>query len=137
MFFINKQDIPNDRFKDITYAKFVCDYRPGKSEPNRTRLTMGGDRINYPGEVGTPTADLLLVKILFNSIISTHGARCMTADIKNFYLNTPMQRYEYLRIRLSDIPQEVITEYGLLNKVAADGYVYLEVRKGMYGLPQA
>jgi len=34
----------------------------------------GGDRINYPEDVGTPTADMTLVKILLNSIISTKDA---------------------------------------------------------------
>ena len=70
---MHKKDIPQDRFKDCTYGKFVCDVRPTKAEPNRTRLTVGGDRINYPEDVGTPTADMLLVKLLLNSVISTKG----------------------------------------------------------------
>ena len=45
---------------------------------------MGGNIINYSGDRGTPTADMLPLKILFNSIISTEGTRFMTADIKNF-----------------------------------------------------
>ena len=42
-------------------------------------------------------------------------------------------------MRLSDIPHEVIQEYKLhdLRKVTADGFIYVEVRKGLYGLPQA
>ena len=119
------------------YVRFFCGVRPQKAEPNRTRLTIGGDRINYPGEVGTPTADMLLVKILFNSVISTDGAKFMTADIKDFYLNTPLQRYEYVRLRLPDIPDEIIAEYNLMNVATPDGSVYIEVQKGMYGLPQA
>lgn len=75
--------------------------RPEKAEPNRTRFTAGGDKINYPFEVVTPTAEMLVAKILFNSIISTPGARFMTMDISNFYLMTPLLRPEYLRIRLS------------------------------------
>ena len=58
----------------------------------------------------------------------------MILDIKNFYLETPLERYEYLRLKLSDIPDDVINEYDLKPKVV-DGYVYLEVRRGMYGLP--
>ncbi len=61
----------------------------------------------------------------------------MTLDLKNFYLNTPMTRYEYVRIKIDDIPEETIIEYNLQDKVASDGHVYVEVRKGMYGLPQA
>ena len=60
----------------------------------------------------------------------------MTADIKNFYLNTPLTRHEYVRLKLSDIPEEVIQEYKLQEKANADGSVYIEIRKGMYGLPQ-
>ena len=135
--FIREKDIPKERRKDCTYGKFVCDVRPTKAEPNRTRLTVGGDRINYPEDCGTPTADMLLVKLLLNSVISTRRAKFMTADIKNFYLNTPLTRYEYVRLKLSDIPEEVIREYKLREKANADGTVYIEIRKGMYGLPQA
>ena len=60
----------------------------------------------------------------------------MTIDIKNFYLNTPMERYEYMRLKLSDLPDDVIKHYKLTQKLTSDGYVYLEVQKGMYGLPQ-
>ena len=52
---------------------------------------MGGNRINYPGEVGTPTAEMLLVKIMLNSVVSTPGAQFISIDIKNFYLATPMK----------------------------------------------
>ena len=34
-------------------------------------------------------------------------------DFKNFYLQTPMERSEYVRIKFSDIPQELIEEYDL------------------------
>jgi len=137
MRYIKKNQIPQDRRKDITYARFVCDYRPNKAEPHRTRLTVGGDRINYPDDAGTPTADMTLFKIHANSIISTPGARCIMADIKDFYLNTPMKRPEYMRIKLCDIPEEIIDEYNLRELVDDDGYIYCEITKGMYGLPQA
>jgi hypothetical protein len=58
--------------------------------------------------VGTPTADMTLVKILLNSVISTKGAKCVILDLKDFYLNTPMKRYEYMRLKISDIPKEII-----------------------------
>ena len=123
--------------KDVTYGQFVCNIRPEKDEKNRTRFVVGGDRINYPGDVGTPTADMLLAKILFNSVISTKNARFMTGDIKNFYLNTPLKRMEYIKIKLTDIPQEVIQEYNLKSMSTKDGSVYMEASKGMYGLPQS
>ena len=63
----------------------------------------------------------------------------MTIDLSNFYLNTPMKRYEYVKLRLSDIPEEIIAEYKLREsgKITANDFVYIEVHKGMYGLPQA
>ena len=112
--------------------------RPEKlDEPNRTRLVAGGDRVHYPGDAGTPTADLLTVKLLLNSIISTPNAKFMTMDIKDFYLNTPMAWYEYMRLRLADMPEDVIAHYKLNNIATPDGYIYCEIQKGMYGLPQA
>jgi hypothetical protein len=97
---------------------------------------MGGYRIHYPDNVGTPTADMTLVKFLLNSIISTENAQCKILDVKDFYLNTPMKRFEYMRLKLSDIPEEIIIEFNL-HEIATDGYAYCEIQKGMYGLPQA
>ena len=52
--------------------------------------------MHYPGDAGTPTADLVLtVKLLLNSIISTPNAKFMTMDNKDFYLNTLMARYHH------------------------------------------
>ena len=111
--------------------------RPEKKEKNRTRFTVGGDRINYPGEVATPTADMLVAKLLFNSVVSTKGARFMTMDISNFYLMTPLDIPEYIRMKLADIPQEVIDKYNLQDKATPDGSIHIVANKGMYGLPQS
>eukprot|EP00804_Cyclotella_cryptica_P015847 CCRYP_006351-RA/>CCRYP_006351-RA protein AED:0.42 eAED:0.15 QI:0/0/0/0.6/1/1/5/0/704 len=74
----------------------------------RIRLTVGNNRINFPGNCGTPTADMITVKILLNSVISTVNAKFMTIDIKDFYLNMPMERPEYMRLKLSNIPSNII-----------------------------
>ncbi len=101
-------------------------------------MVAGGDRVHYPGDApGTPTANLLTVKILINSIISTAGAKFMTMDIKDFNLNTPMARYKYMRLHIADMPEDVIKYYNLRDKATPDGYVYCEIQKEMYGLPQA
>jgi hypothetical protein len=98
---------------------------------------VGGDRINYPGEVATPTAEMLVAKMLFNSVFSTTNARFMTMDISNFYLMTPLHRPEYIRMKLNDIPAEVIGEYKLNDKATPDGSIYIKAKRGMYGLPQS
>ena len=60
----------------------------------------------------------------------------MTIDLKDFYLVTPMDRYEYVRIPLMMIPEEIMKLYKL-DDLVHKGTVYAEVHKGMYGLPQA
>ncbi len=87
--------------------------------------------------MGTPTADLLLIKIFLNSVISTPGARFANAYISNFYLGTRLHHPEYAKIKLSDIPDEVIEEYNLCEIATPDKWVCIRVTKGMYGLPQA
>ena len=66
--FIHCSEVPLDR--DITYATFVIDYRPLKSEPYCIRITVGGDKLSYPDDAGSPAANLLETKILINSVIS-------------------------------------------------------------------
>eukprot|EP00804_Cyclotella_cryptica_P003011 CCRYP_006014-RA/>CCRYP_006014-RA protein AED:0.45 eAED:0.45 QI:0/-1/0/1/-1/1/1/0/157 len=109
--FISKAEVPNDRFKDVTYIKFVCTVRTEKKEPNRTRATMRGNLINYPDDVGTNTATLLLIKMFLNSVISTPGARFMSIDLANFYIMNTLKRPEFAKIKLCDIPEEFIQEY--------------------------
>jgi hypothetical protein len=72
-----KDQVPADRRRDVTYWSYKCNYKPNKEGKWRTQLTTGGDRINYPDNCGTPTADTLLFKILLNSIVSTKGAKCL------------------------------------------------------------
>ena len=118
MFFIAQDEIPPDRRRDVEYTRVVCNYRDQKKEKERTRITMGGDRTNCPFDCGTPTAELLTIKLLLNSVISTLGAKFMAIDISNFYLNTPMYRYEYMRMKLDMFPEDVTEEYNLRSFVA-------------------
>jgi hypothetical protein len=48
-----------------------------------------------------------------------------------------MEHYEYMHLRLDILPQDIIDKYNLNKIVYADGWVYVKIRKGMYGLPQA
>ncbi len=129
--------IPQNRHKDITYGQIVCDYRSEKKDPYCTRITMGRNLINYPDDCGTPTADLLTVKLMFNMVISMPNAKFMTININDFYLMTPIDQYEYFRMKLELFPPDIIDEYGLCNKVDANGNVFCKVQRGMYDLPQA
>jgi hypothetical protein len=57
-------------------------------------------------------------------------------DIKKYYLGTPLPHFEYMKMLISRFPDEIIQKYNL-NTMAVDGWVYIEIRKGMYGLKQA
>ena len=53
------------------------------------------NRIDFPGDVSTKTADIVTVKVLLNSVMSTPAARFMTADRKDFNLGTIMDLFHY------------------------------------------
>ncbi len=57
-------------------------------------------------------------------------------DIKDFYLKTPMARYKYMRLQTTNMLNNVIKHYQLTDLTTPDGYIYCEIKKGMYGLPQ-
>ena len=108
MFLIHKKSIPVDRWRDVTYGRVVADYRPEKSDPYFTRLTVGGDRVNHPGDCVTPTVSFTRVNIILDSMVLTLNAHFMKIYIKYFYLNTPMAWSEYMRLKLSNLPGSVV-----------------------------
>jgi hypothetical protein len=126
-FSIKKEDIPNDQGHTFTYGRICCNYRSEKKDPYRTQNTMGGNLINYPGDCGTPTADILTIKSLFNSIVSTPHAKFMTINIKDFYLMTPRTRYKYFRMKLELIPQE-----SLMNTISPNRWIRMVMPIGKY-----
>jgi hypothetical protein len=96
---ICKNQVPSDH--KVTYGQIVAMIRLQKAKPHRTQLTVGSGCLDYPGAISTPTAKLTSAKCLLNSTISTPDAPFMVSDIKDFYLITPMERYEYMRFPLS------------------------------------
>ena len=133
---IKYKDIPQYRRKEVCHTKVVCEVRPHKEDPDTKRITIGRNRIIYPGDVGTPTASLELIKLILNSVLSRPGAKFACFDIKNFCLATPMDRSEYARIKIKDITEEFIKEYNLLPMVH-NGWIYFEIVRGCYGLPKS
>ena len=57
-------------------------------------------------------------------------------DVKYFYLNKHMDGAEYIMIQISMIPQEFVDKYNLKGKLH-NGYIFVRVNKGTYGLRQA
>ena len=91
IFFIPKDKVQAGR--TVTYGRIVDEIIPQKAETHRTGLTVGGNLINFPGDVTTPTADLITAKLIFNSVLSTKNSKSMCADIANFYLNNTVNIY--------------------------------------------
>ena len=98
---------------------------------------MGGNFLDFTGNLSAPTASVITAKFLFNSVVSTPGARCLLADIKHFYLNNILPDPECTRIPLKSIPQEIIENYNFTALVNNQGWIYMRIEKGMYGLKQA
>ena len=73
-------NIPADR--TVAYARIVVDYGAQKQDPNRVRITVGGNLINYPGKLTTRNAYLTTSMVMWNSVISTRKARFIYADVK-------------------------------------------------------
>jgi hypothetical protein len=132
--FIQAAEVPRDR--TVTYGRFLCDIRQQKAEQHRVRLTVDGDHIDYPGETMTNNMDLTTSKYLWNSIISMKDAGYICVDVKNFYLNTLLDRPIYMPLALSITPQEIIDKYKLLDEVK-NGQLYIQIDKDVYGLPHA
>ena len=81
-------------------------------------------------------ADITMSKLLFNSVVYTKGVNLMCCNIKNFCLGNLMERYEYLRIPINLIPEEIIEDYRL-QPLEHNRRNYAEIRKDMYGIKKA
>ena len=107
-------DIDKLQGKKYTYANIVMDHRPQKEDPNRIRITAGGNLIQYDKELSVRTADVSTAKLHWNSVISTPGARYMCLDLSLFYLSAALEYYEYMKIPLALFPVWIVEQYGLL-----------------------
>jgi hypothetical protein len=89
------------RQKDYLRQNSLRLQKPHKTEKERSRLTVGGNILNYSGDVATSTADIKTFKILINSTFSTEDAAMMMMDIKHYYIGTTLPRFEYMTMLLS------------------------------------
>ena len=69
IFFISKGTFLAGR--PITYGIIVDKTQPQMAETYRNQLTLGGNLIDSPDDVTTPTSYLITVRIIFNSVLST------------------------------------------------------------------
>ena len=96
--FIHRHEMPADR--TAAYYNPQLKIKIKADGPQyRVRGTIGGDKVHYPGDTTAYTAHLETIRVMLNAIVSEDAEFC-TADIKDFYLGTPLDRKEYMRISL-------------------------------------
>ncbi len=124
------------RSQTITYARVVVNFHPQKDDPHQTRIIAGRNIINYPGKLSTKTANLTTSKLMWNSVLSTEGAKYMCLDIKKFYLAAPLSRFEYMKMPMPLFPSWIIKQYNLTKHIL-NGFIYIKMRCAVWGLSQA
>ena len=74
--------------------------------------------------------------MLINSTISdAHaGARFISVDLNDFFLQSFLEVPEYIRIHGKYFLSDVRQQYDIDNIIADDGDIYCEAIRGMYGL---
>jgi hypothetical protein len=120
----------------ITYACVVVNLRPQNADPHCIQIMAGGNPINCPGELSTGMADLTTSKLMWNSVLSTEGAKYMCLDIKNFYLSAPLDWFEYMKMPIALFLMWIVKRYNLTQHVL-HGFIYLEMRQAVWVLPKA
>jgi hypothetical protein len=80
--------IPKDR--TVTYMRIVISHWPQKEDPNRVRITVSSNLINYSYKLAMQTANMCSSKIIWNSVISMPNANFGGVDIKNMFLEKPL-----------------------------------------------
>ncbi len=136
IFVMTHDDIDKLQGKKYTYANIVMDHRPQKEDPNRIHITAGGNLIQFDDELSVRTADITTAKLHWNSVISTEDARYMCLDLSLFYLSAALEYYEYMKIPLALFPPWIVEQYNLATH-AKNGMVHIEMRRAVWGLPQA
>ena len=97
---------------------------------------MVGDMMESVMETTTGTTDLTTCKLYMNGVVSTPGARFSGGDVKDYYLNTPLKRKRYGKVRAKYIPEETIRKHDLEQYIEDDGWLHFEIEKEMYGIPE-
>ena len=95
-----------------------------------------GNFITNNGELSVRTADVNTAKLHWNSVVSTPNAKYMCLNIKKNYLTAALEYFEYMKMPLSLFPKWIVKQCNLTTH-AKDGWVHLEMRRTVWGLPQA
>ena len=123
----NDWSYDNPRFRTKTTGNGIATYH--------CRLTYSGKNKPSGDETFQPTAQMDDVKVFLQSTV-TDQANLSAIDIKAYFLNTPLQKYKYLRLAYKHIPPAVIAQHKWQH-YEQRGYVLFEIRRAMYGMDDA
>ena len=95
-------------------------------------MTVGGDKLEHSSDISSPVVFMLETKLLINSVISdaTRRARILTADLKDYFLQTIMIEPEFVRIQAKYFPEDIQKQYNIKETIAPYGYVYCKIKRG-------
>ena len=116
-----------------TYFNPALSAKKGKL---RVRGTAGGDRMQYDGPTTARTASMKTVKCLLNATVSEDDKIFVSADIKDFFLGTPLLTPEYMWLKRDQMTATSQAKYGF-DKFAKGDRALVRIDRAIYGLPQA
>ena len=67
------------------------------------------------------------IKIHQNSVKSSLGARYVKLDIKDFYLNSKLEEFEYMKLCISLILEEFVQMCDLESIVNNNSFIYMKI----------
>ena len=128
--FVPKHEIPHGG--GVTYPRAVVDYRSEKiGNPYRTCTTAG-----YGGGTMVNSADYVIIKTHWDSVLSSPGYKYAVMGAGNMYLGTDLPTARFVRSKLGQVPTATQGQYQLQNYVDQQGYVYVRISKAWYGLKE-
>ena len=95
MEWMNASEKPSDRKASYYNPQVSVKVNELDEIIRRVRGTYGGDGSDYSGDRSSWTADVQTIKILLNVIVSENADFC-TADIGDFYLDSALERDEFM-----------------------------------------
>ena len=120
-------------------CKLCVRHQTTEERDSQNPINCRGDRLEYHTDPSVPSVGLVDTKIHLNSTISDvkRGDPYCVTDIEKVYLNNNLPHFQYMRIHIINFTAEFRKKYNIDELVNSDGYVYCEIRKGMYGLKEA
>ena len=88
------------------------------------RTTAGGNIVNCKGDPSATVRSIETIKIHWNSVLSTTGSKCCTADLKDLFLMLALEEHEHLRIHISIMPLSFAKQHKIEEIVNKDGYIF-------------